>query len=120
MNEPVSEMMDRRSESRRPVGNIVAQIDCRDGDGPITGIVWDVSSQGACIFVRHQERVPDQVDLILDRTPRPALVVWRSGSHIGIRFDNVPAVSPRRGSRALVSIRQAFQGALMSVGLAGR
>jgi hypothetical protein len=114
------EMLDRRSEIRRAVGTIVAQIDCLDGERPVAGVIWDLSSRGACIFMRHPDCVPERLAIILDSTPRLALVVWRSGNHIGVRFDDAPEISKRQATRPLGTLRQVFQGAMLSLGRVAR
>jgi hypothetical protein len=77
----------RKSPRRRTLmsGKIVfnkksSVIDCT---------VCNLSAEGACLRLAGVASLPDQFDLLIDGTLRPAKLIWRSYRQVGIFFLNV-------------------------------
>lgn len=71
--------------SRTKFRNWAVQIEVH-GRKPVIACVWDVSPMGACLFVAPDVDLPDAFTINLDNMPRPAQVVWRRWSFLGVKF----------------------------------
>ena len=67
-----------------------------DGSSSRPWTLVDRSASGARLMVDHPDRVPDRFAL-MQKGPVATVwicrVVWRSGSHIGVRFEHHHALS---------------------------
>jgi hypothetical protein len=83
---------DRRRPRRFTIGNLVAHVDCDDGE-PIMVCVWDTSPDGACVIAAPDIKIPDRFTLVIGGLLRPVEKVWRRRSLLGVKAaDSLPDI----------------------------
>jgi hypothetical protein len=76
---------DRRRTPRIPIGNLVAQLDLRDGNEPVLVCIWDLSLCGACLMIPPDLQLPETFDLYIDDLCYPVEKVWQRWCYAGVR-----------------------------------
>ena len=90
---------DRRRSSRKRF-NFPGKIVTADGSPPLACVIADISETGAKLAACTAPNVPREFTLLvggISDLRRQCLVVWRTGTHLGVRF---AAGSRRRPARA--------------------
>jgi hypothetical protein len=87
---------DRRRTPRVALGNLVAELDFKDGSDPVLVCIWDLSLGGACLMVPPDLKIPKAFDLCIDGLHHPVEKIWQSWSRVGVRLrlDTSAAVEP--------------------------
>lgn len=76
--------VDRRKTPRMPLGNLVAQLDLRNGQDRTTVCVWDLSASGACLMVPPVLQLPQAFDLYVDGRAHPVQKIWHHWAYVGV------------------------------------
>lgn len=85
--------VDRRKTPRVPLGNLVGEVDLRNGQARITVCVWDLSAGGACLMVPPELQVPQVFDLCIDGRTHPVQKIWHHWAYVGVRLHR-PVLRP--------------------------
>ena len=83
---PKTQMVERRSEERRPGGNALVKLDPGSGRPPFTCFVWDISESGVRLKLSQKSELPAIVHIIIGDVRKMARVVWRKADHVGLEF----------------------------------
>ena len=85
--------VERRQHRRVNVGTMVVSIDPRDGRDSIQCCVWDLSVSGACLMAPPDTEIPKMFGILIDGVPHDAHVVWRTWTHVGVRFSEIASAT---------------------------
>ena len=83
---PQPQSVERRSEERRPGGDVLVKLDPGIGRPPFTCFVWDISENGVRLKLSENSELPPIVHVVIGDVRKAARVVWRKADHVGLEF----------------------------------
>ena len=76
--------VERRSEKRHRIGQVLVKLDPGKGRTPFTCFVWDLSDNGARLKLPENIELPSVVHVIFGNVRKRATVIWREADHVGL------------------------------------